>query len=238
MKILLLAMLATVTIGTSTAVSAKSRWYQVEVIVFNHVGTGNADGEVWPNLESLPEFRDAINLFVDLPKYADERGSDRPNEVALPGPLAFQSLPAAALKMSGVFRRLKGLGSYNPILHVGWRQPGLSGSRARNVYIADKPRVVKDSNVVSSKLETHSDQRVEGTVQVRTGQLLYVVTDFVNYLGEAAVRITEQRKVKLNEIHYFDHPLFGVIVQVSPYRIAKPAGLSGQGPAAAPTNDE
>ena len=28
-------------------------------------------------------------------------------------------------------------------------------------------------------------------------------------------RLTESRRVRLNEIHYFDHPLFGLIVQVS-----------------------
>ena len=29
------------------------------------------------------------------------------------------------------------------------------------------------------------------------------------------VRLTESRRIKLNELHYFDHPLFGVIIQVS-----------------------
>ncbi len=29
------------------------------------------------------------------------------------------------------------------------------------------------------------------------------------------VRLRESRKIRLNELHYFDHPLFGVIVQVS-----------------------
>ena len=29
------------------------------------------------------------------------------------------------------------------------------------------------------------------------------------------VRLKESRKIKLNEMHYFDHPMFGVIVQVS-----------------------
>ncbi len=29
------------------------------------------------------------------------------------------------------------------------------------------------------------------------------------------VRLTESRRIRLNELHYFDHPLFGVILQVS-----------------------
>lgn len=31
------------------------------------------------------------------------------------------------------------------------------------------------------------------------------------------VRLTESRRIRLNELHYFDHPMFGVIVQVSRY---------------------
>ena len=135
-------------------------------------------------------------------------------------------------------RRLKSLGAYVPILHIGWRQPGLSGSRARSVFISDKPRVDKDASAAPLELGAPSDKRIEGTVQIRVGRLLYVATDFVNYVGESAVRITEQRQAKLKEIHYFDHPLFGVIVQVSPYRITDPAGLSDQGPVVAPIEDE
>jgi hypothetical protein len=29
------------------------------------------------------------------------------------------------------------------------------------------------------------------------------------------VRMTQSRKIKLNELNYFDHPLFGVLLQVS-----------------------
>ncbi len=230
----LLVLLITVTAGMSSAVAAKSRWYQVEVIVFRHIGPANPDEETWPDLESLPDFHDAVNLFVDLPNYSEGSGSERSNEVEISGPLAFESLPSRALKMSGVFRRLRTLSSYAPLLHVGWRQPGLSRSRARRVFISDKARVQND--VATMQLEVPIEERVEGTVQISAGRLLYVATDFVNYFGESAVRITEQRKVKLKEIHYFDHPLFGVIVQVTPYRIAARASLSDGAAAAVVEN--
>jgi hypothetical protein len=31
------------------------------------------------------------------------------------------------------------------------------------------------------------------------------------------VRLNETRRIRLNELHYFDHPMFGVILQVSRY---------------------
>ena len=33
------------------------------------------------------------------------------------------------------------------------------------------------------------------------------------------VRLQESRKIRLNEIHYFDHPFFGVILRVSRLKI-------------------
>ncbi len=220
-KILLLALLLGLMAVTSSAVMAKSRWYQVEVIVFNHNDTA-ATSEQWPDLESLPDFRDAINLIIDRPP-------DPPGSVAIPGPLAFQSLRASDLKLSGIYRRLRNLSAYTPILHIGWRQPGLGGNRARSVYISDKPRLITDTS--PTMLDTTSHAAVEGALQIRIGRLLHIVADFVKYGSESPVRITEQRQVKLKEIHYFDHPLFGVIVQVTPYRIADPAAPSDGEPA-------
>ena len=57
----------------------------------------------------------------------------------------------------------------------------------------------------------------EGVVRIKVGRLLHVEVDFLYYQDGTPVRLNESRKVKLRETHYFDHPLFGVIVQVSPY---------------------
>jgi hypothetical protein len=222
-RALVLVLVMSVAAGASFSAAAKSRWYQVEVIVFQHNDVGAAGGEQWPDLGSLPDFRDAINLFGNRPSESAPANGERPNEVALPGPIAFQSLPGKLLKMSGVYHRLGDLGAYTPIAHVGWRQPGLGGTRARSVYISDKPRLAAD--VSATSLDPSGAQLVEGSVQIRVGRLLHVVTDFVKYGATAPVRITEQRQVKLKEIHYFDHPLFGVIVQVTPYRAADPGDV-------------
>jgi hypothetical protein len=82
---------------------------------------------------------------------------------------------------------------------------------------------------------------VDGTLQIRSSLYLHIDLDFVlfrkptvdnaevheqletgliaNRINNPAdyVRLTESRRIKLNELHYYDHPLFGVIVQVSRY---------------------
>ena len=76
--------------------------------------------------------------------------------------------------------------------------------------------------------------KIDGTVRLRGGHFLYLDIDlayFLNALPESMInsaminenvtnqlsdhtRLSESRKVKLNELHYFDHPLFGVITWV------------------------
>lgn len=82
---------------------------------------------------------------------------------------------------------------------------------------------------------------LDGTVRIRSSSLLYVDLDMVLFrpvfnsvtslnlpiladppgtLVEKPpqyVRLTESRRIRLNDLQYFDHPRFGVIMQVSRY---------------------
>ena len=75
----------------------------------------------------------------------------------------------------------------------------------------------------------------DGTIRLRSSRFLHVDVDiafFPEFLLEQNetlnednslfvrqqadyVRLQESRKIKLNEIHYFDHPVFGIIIRVS-----------------------
>jgi len=202
------------------SVSAAGRWYQVEVIVFRYANPSSAELAVPP--ERLPNYSNSISLVTDLPSFDDEPAS-RPNEVSIPGPTAFQSLGRGELELTGVYRRLRNVETYVPVLHVGWRQPGLSDSRARRVYISDRPRSIGEPAAVDdfANPAPQREQRIEGTVRVRTGLGLQVDADFLDYGGEVPVRIHERRKVKFRELHYFDSPFFGVLIRIVPYRIAE-----------------
>jgi len=83
------------------------------------------------------------------------------------------------------------------------------------------------------------DPLFDGTIRVRSTRFLHVDVDIAYFpnkflqllrlqkqgLNNADqldvnpdadyVRLSESRKIKLNELHYFDHPLFGVLLQVS-----------------------
>lgn len=211
---LVLATLAIVAVAAPAV--AANRWYQVEVIAFRYANPSTAEQAVAPAI--LPDFRGARPLVSDFAG-TDASLAPRPNEVARPGPIPYDALPRNALIMSGIYRRLRDLPAYEPVLHVGWRQPGGAlGSRA--VYVTDRPRMAADAGIETGAVPSPVEvSRIEGTVRVRTGRLLHVETDFLDHGQVAPVRINERRKVKFKELHYFDNPFFGLIVQVTPYRV-------------------
>ncbi len=179
--------------------SAFAKWYQVEMLVFEHVVV-DTGGEQW-NSGATPDYSNAINLETDT----NNSGT-------------FKKLPSGRYKLGGVNKVLKLSSQYRPIHHIAWQQPELTKSRAKKVHIKNP------------------EARIDGTVNLRGGYLLHLDLDiayFVELLTESITSFTDEgisediamrgtyaqlketRRIKLNELHYFDHPLFGVVMRVT-----------------------
>jgi len=79
--------------------------------------------------------------------------------------------------------------------------------------------------------------RLRGTVRIYENQLVFAEVDLqfsslptTVRVPEGAVlsrpqvyRISEKRRIKLNEVHYFDHPYFGALIRVSRTEDTQPA---------------
>lgn len=86
---------------------------------------------------------------------------------------------------------LKRSRDYSLIKHYSWGQESLPVSEAAIFSIAEP--------------------NLQGWVKVFASQLLFIHLD-IDYDG---YRMQEKRRLKLNERHFFDHPKFGLLVQVS-----------------------
>ena len=80
---------------------------------------------------------------------------------------------------------------YLVLHHFSWGQESLPLSEAASVQVTELD--------------------LKGWIKVYANQLLYVNLD-LDYQG---YRLTEKRRIKLDEKHFFDHPKYGVMVQVS-----------------------
>lgn len=193
----------------SCALPASARWYQVDVVVFEH--TSGSSEEQFSPLEELPDFSAVTELLT-----AQDRAPQPEPDNGTSNPVAFKQLRPAARKLGGVARRLRGAGAYRVLLNGAWRQPSYGVRRARRVYLSDQPSLTAATGG-DDGLSMPVSRQVEGIVSLKVARLLHIEVDFLYYHDGQPVRLRETRKLKFRELHYFDHPLFGVIVQVTPY---------------------
>ncbi len=202
------------------SVHAADRWYQVEVIVFQNLAPETS--EEWPLTPGYPQMDAAIEL-AEAPDMsaevldAEEQAMLQEPAGGGPAAQAFVALTPDKLTLEPLYRRLKRSAGYRPLLYKAWQQPALGRGEAQAVHLMarDEP----DSDALMQP-------RADGWLRLRSSHFLHVDTDLVFYIGDLPnagnaeiIRLTETRRVKLNEVHYLDNPLFGVLVKVSPLAI-------------------
>ena len=176
------------------ALLAEPRLYDVEVIIFSNP-TGMADGELMDR--PAPDAARASGIF---PKGR------------------FTELSPAFYGMDAIRSTLSAAPGYSVLFHRAWRQ--LANERADAV---DYP--------VHSLAENGRDS-VEGTITLIRERYLHLDMDLLLMTRESntpvlysdepgsvpAFRLSERRRIRSSELHYFDHPRFGVIARVTPYQ--------------------
>lgn len=185
---------------------AAQQWYTVEIIVFDVPGNEGLHAEHWPADPGEPSLEGAVEL---APAFEDAPGG---------GVHAFRLLDRADLSLNRVRSTLRRSARYRPLLHAGWRQPGLSRNAARPAHIG--PRLAAAGN--GSDLPV-----VRGTVKVSVARYLHVELDLLYRLSGADAaaapegtptwfRLESERRMRSRELHYVDHPLFGVLMRITP----------------------
>jgi hypothetical protein len=163
--------------------------YNVEIIVFrNQSGAGGP--EDW-NAKSVA------------------RGPDTP-DTTVTGRFV-QSIASSQQQLNAVAARLQNTTNYPPIAHFAWQQTASSwGSRAGFT-------VAKLAGNVPG---------LTGTIYLERGSYLHLGMA-LNYQPASApaglsappgqvFNMNESRRVKFDQLNYFDHPAFGVIALVTP----------------------
>jgi hypothetical protein len=147
-------------------------------------------------------------------------------------PLAVRILAPDELALGNEFRRLTNLSAYHPLVHAGWVLPGLPEEQS-----------------VAFDLGSLGVTNPRGTVRVYLSRFLHVSLDLTYQDGAVAAvptsdgelselpfapryRLVTQRQVRSGELHYFDHPAFGVLVKITPVPVETDNGSASRRPAA------
>lgn len=211
--------------------------YQVEIIVFAHrefdAGEEHFAQELVPLRGRQNDGLRELPLYVE-PNPPPIQADTPPGAAAVEDPLSIRLLAPDQLQLNSEYRRLSSLGAYRTLLHTGWVQPGLPEDQA-------KPFDLTLAGVTNPR----------GSVLVYLSRFLHVSLDISyedgapatppaastpgNELREIALppryRLVTERQTRSGELHYFDHPAFGVLVKVTPVATGNP-GSTGRRPAA------
>ncbi|MGE0859895.1 MAG: CsiV family protein [Gammaproteobacteria bacterium] len=200
--------------------AAEARWYQVEVVVFRHLVESATGAEQWPEMTSRPDYGQSIELVTEV---------EPPVAAPSPGtPAAGQTVPFMLLDKGEratleLERKLRNSSEYAPLVAAAWRQPSFGVGGAKRVHLSDLPPTppspppASSAPVLVDPEAAPPGPKVEGVVALKVARQMAVDVDFIFDHDGTPVRLKESRSLRLREVHYFDHPLFGVLVQVLPW---------------------
>ena len=197
--------------------------YLVEVIVFNYHGPISARGEIWhrmPPIQFTPPPA-AVEPELQVENPADPIDPVEPTE--LDDPVEFTVLKALAPYLA----KLHANPQYEVVTYTAWTQPLFEKNESIRVELVPQPESASVEN-----FRPLMRPPLQGGLQMFENRLLFVELDIKNEFEAQPIdpygpitpetdspagtfRLHEKRRVKLNEIHYFDHPYFGALVRVS-----------------------
>jgi len=105
----------------------------------------------------------------------------------------------SAYRLSGIWQALRNSSQYRPLRHLAWTQRGRSKRSAPEILIGED-----------------IDSDVFGTVRMSRARFLHLDLDLLLNTADRSYRFINHRRMRSNELHYIDHPMFGVLVIATP----------------------
>lgn len=182
------------------------RFIAVAVLMTASWATSHAQDTQWYKVEILV-FRRLVSEPPPNEFWPDDPGQpDFANAVDLGGD-AFRRLGSDTFALGGAAQRLSQSAGYRPLLHVAWIQAGRGRKSAKAVRIRSSPGP--------------DGEQIDGTVRLSRARYLHLEADLMYHFtggfgGPSNFRLKESRRMRSKELHYLDHPMFGMLVRVKP----------------------
>jgi hypothetical protein len=118
----------------------------------------------------------------------------------------FTELDGSVYQLNNLSYGLRHSSGYAVLFHKAWRQVAYDRNRAVAYPVHSSANTGRYS--------------IEGTVKLVRERYLHLDVDLLmSTQGDSGARfqLREKRRIKSNTVHYFDHPRFGIIANVTPY---------------------
>lgn len=241
----------------------ETRYYDVEMIIFENTESANRDSETWP-----------VNINFNLPEKYVELGEPLNSEwlpAGIDPQYSFISLPADSFELNEEEQRLDKSNTRRVLFHTRWRQPGLSQETALPVHFTrifnplsaeaqpNQPASTLPAGFSTETTAENPPPQLEGVFRVTLSRYLHLeaelayrtmvkpaaqtpVADSSEVVAEPEAKPQvyylnqTRRRMRSNELHYIDHPVLGILVRISPFIPPEPAAVAPPAKPATQTN--
>lgn len=210
--------------------NAAEKWYQIEVIIFLNSADAAKVKEKLGEGTVLPDISAGFQISA-VGESSMRRGSS----------VAFMTLSNGLFSLSKQYNQLSAAPKYTPIIHMAWRQPVkkraqgfkaiLKGGQVVSVQGSNDNSATKNTNPANAHPAGASGisspdskiYEVTGQIVLSRSKFLHFSTDLIyrkrSTAGESGFelyRMKEHRKMRSRELHYIDHPMFGMLIYIKP----------------------
>ena len=227
----ILSVLLLTSLVSASYAANEQRYYDIEIVLFQHSAS----------LKGLPELKDAPQ-HLEMPERYIQLGMPVTTEnTGYLADYYFRLLPNSEHRLNDAAEKIANSNNYRIIKHFAWRQPGLDKSIALPVFIQDSidpeiPEVNNNNDQPTPPLYTQA--KLEGLIKVSLSRYLHLETELhfeasgIPPLPEPLVEAPiaeeipvvkprpttavyyekQKRRMRSKELHYIDHPIFGMLV--------------------------
>lgn len=207
---------------------ASETGYEIELIIYEDTTRRYIDSEEW-------SYNDMLNQASTA---ATDEGVQEPDP-------QFSELDWDGAVLSGALQKIQDSPGFNVLLTKRWRQTGLDRDKAYYVEIQtqqaeatanietqpvnEKGTTLLHGEPASDETMTLKASSISGQVRLVMSRYLHfqvnlnyskaLQTDDLGEINDNVYPVVAERRMRSQEIHYIDHPLVGIIVHTTPYKI-------------------
>jgi len=215
MKYILILMTSLVLLSIHSISFATETGYEVELIIFEDTSSRYLKSEDWTYNDML--------LHSDINSSASAQKKDP----------EYTQLNWESAKLKSQFEKLSNNSNFKILINKRWKQTGLDRKETFNIPLNSMPE--KETDVSLQNVTQDIQQNLHVTESYITGNVKLIMSRYLHFninlkyfkpqtdnLGNRELisyPIVNERRMKSREIHYIDHPLIGIVVLATPYKI-------------------
>lgn len=162
------------------------------------------------------------NATATAEDWTGPTATEDPTEPAARGPkkaaLQFQSVPGDELELTELATKMRQSRDFRPLVHTAWTQPGYRKNEAPALALQRVARLPSRlAGHATLYLSRYLHLTLDLNLRARPGtQTAGDANSFAQSQETPVYSLLEKRRLRSGELHFFDHPQFGVLVKVSP----------------------